>query len=159
MLLLILTLYLWNMTTNFDETFHEPLSVYGWTSCQVSSKLMVRFSELLRYMIQRDIHLLLLGYSILIHIQRSILVTYILWMIISSIRCELHDPGSFSPILNDRQSRISTYRFYTLNSQRSEKTQLTQDMYIFCFILYTIRNKNTRKVSCMKVHWSLSLGL
>ena len=89
----------------------------------------------------------------------SILVTYILWMIISSIRCELHDPGSFSPILNDRQSRISTYRFYTLNSQRSEKTQLTQDMYIFCFILYTIRNKNTRKVSCMKVHWSLSLGL
>ena len=88
-----------------------------------------------------------------------ILVTYILWMIISSIRCELRDPGSFSPILNDRQSRISTYRFYTLNSQRSEKTQLTQDMYIFCFILYTIRNKNTRKVSCMKVHWSLSLGL
>ena len=62
-------------------------------------------------------------------------------------------------ILNDRQSRISTYRFYTLNSQRSEKTQLTQDTYIFCFILYTIRNKNTRKVSCMKVHWSLSLGL
>ena len=96
---------------------------------------------------------------ILIHIQRSILVTYILWMIISSIRCELHGPGSFSPILNDRQSRISTYRFYTFNSQKSEKTQLTQDMYIFCFILYTIRNKNTRKVSCMKVHWSLSLGL
>ena len=69
------------------------------------------------------------------------------------------DPGSFSPILNDRQSRISTYRFYTLNSQRSEKTQLTQDMYKFCFKLYTIRNRNTRKVSCMKVHWSLSLGL
>ena len=141
--------------------------VYGWNQMKLSTNHGGNMGELHAKFHQnwwsgfRDIVLHNTdGHSfIIIRIQRNILVTYILWMIISSIRCELHDPGSFSPILNDRQSRISTYRFYTLNSQRSEKTQLTQDMYKFCFKLYTIRNRNTRKVSCMKVHWSLSLGL
>ena len=28
-----------------NETFHEPWLEYGWTSCQVSSKLVVRFQR------------------------------------------------------------------------------------------------------------------
>ena len=141
---IIVTLYLWNLTTNFDvtlhevhpytdseswkvssklvvrfqrysvfgahatsnvyirlllknfclwvksnETFHDSRWEYGWTSCQVSSKLVVRFQ---RYSvtwyrrtfiyynkdtqytyIYREVQLFAL-YTILIHIQRSIAV-------------------------------------------------------------------------------------
>ena len=42
MLLLMKNFCLWVIS---NETFHDSLSVYGWTSCQVSSKLVVRFQR------------------------------------------------------------------------------------------------------------------
>ena len=42
MLLLMKSFCLWVIS---NETFHDSLSVYGWTSCQVSSKLVVRFQR------------------------------------------------------------------------------------------------------------------
>ena len=42
MLLVMKNFCLWVIS---NETFHDSLSVYGWTSCQVSSKLVVRFQR------------------------------------------------------------------------------------------------------------------
>ena len=66
------------------------------------------------------------------------------------------------PLVQDLMTTISTWRFYALNSPRSQKTQLTRYIFIFeeTVSYFNIRKKNTGKVSSMKVqtvcHWVLS---
>ena len=113
-----------------NETFHDSLSVYGWTSCQVSSKLVVRFQ---RYSVPWYTGTFI--YYLKCH------VTLYLWNLTTNFDVTLHE---VHPYTDSESWKVSSKLVVRFQRYSVFGAHATSNVYIFIYI-YSVFLYNRKK--------------